>query len=112
MLRLTVTLNQGVMFKKLIQTLLLFCFTSCGFFSGPSDIKVADPPRAVSDARRLIEEERGNRNHTRTMRRPEELPESLRIPGLRYAFVHSDHVDLVIARNPDVDKGARIWSLD
>jgi len=40
------------------------------------------------------------------------MPDSLRLPGLKYSFVHEDHVDLALARNPDWNIGARIWSAD
>ncbi len=83
-----------------------------GLFTRPDDIKITDPARAVADARRLIAEQKANPDADRMLREPYELPESLRLPGLRYALVHEDHVDLVLARNPDWNIGARIWSAD
>ena len=89
--------------------------SSCAFlkpvFTGPGDVVVAEPGRAVSAARQLINEERDNPNR-KLLFQPKELPESLRLPGLRYAIAHQDHLDLVLARNPDLSVGARIWSLD
>jgi hypothetical protein len=75
-----------------------------GAFTSADDIHVADPARAVRDARTLIGDGKA------VVRAPESLPASLRIPGLRFALVHQDHVDLVLARNPDWMIGARIWS--
>ena len=83
-----------------------------GFFTGPDDVMIADPARAVADVRRLVTEQSGKPSRNRMLLEPSELPESLRLPGLRYAYVHHDHVDLILARNPDWDSGARIWSAD
>lgn len=88
------------------------CGTFDGVFTGPDDVKVGDPARAVADARRLVLGQRANPDRDRILREPNELPESLRLPGLRYAFVRDDHVDLVPARNPDWNIGARIRSAD
>jgi hypothetical protein len=41
---------------------------------------------------------------------PDDLPESLRIPHLRYATIYPDHVNLVIRQDPDAQVGFRIWS--
>ncbi|HEX7313115.1 MAG TPA: hypothetical protein VF297_04310 [Pyrinomonadaceae bacterium] len=83
-----------------------------GAFTGPDDVQLADPARAVADARRLIAEQGTSPDSDKALREPGELPESLRLPGLRYSFVHEDHLDLVLARNPDWNIGARIWSAD
>lgn len=83
-----------------------------GLFTGPDDVKLKDAARAVADARRLIAEQRGRPLRERPPLSAGELPESLRLPGLRYAFVHEDHVDLVLARNPDWNIGARVWAAD
>lgn len=40
---------------------------------------------------------------------PEHLPESLRVPGLKYALVHQDHLTLILYHSPDTDSGFRIW---
>jgi len=83
-----------------------------GASTGPTDVRIADPLHAVADARRLIAEQRAHPDRDRVLRQPAELPESLRLPGLKYSFVHEDHLDLVLARNPDWNVGARIWSAD
>ena len=70
-----------------------------------SDIRVAQPELAVRSARALIARHTGE-----PLIRVESLPPSLRIPKLRYATIHQDHIDLVLARNPDWSIGARIWS--
>lgn len=91
-----------------------FMLSGCsllGIFIRPSQIRVADPDRAVKDARTLIEEHR--RNHDRLpFYEPHELPESLKIRRLYAAWVFDDHLDLVLYSDPDVRIGARIWSLD
>src|SRR6185295_10698518 len=88
---------------------------ACGFvkpiFTGPRDVIVADPSRALSDARRLINEHANNPNR-KPLFEPQELPESLQLPGLLYAIVHGDHLDLILGHNPDLTAGARIWSPD
>ena len=89
---------------------LLAGLTGCGSLVRPGSIKVADSMRTVADARKLIAEER--EKPSKPMRAPDELPESLRIPGLRYADIHDDHVNLVLYHDPMVTRGARIWSSD
>ena len=89
---------------------LIIGVTSCGFWVRPSSIKLNDPARAVADARKLIADER--ENPSRPMRAPDELPESLRIPGLRWADIWEDHINLVMYHDPMVTRGARIWSLN
>lgn len=81
-----------------------------GAFTSPRDIHLAHPDIAVRDARALIEDRAKHPDKYGPFTEPESLPESLRIANLRYAKVHADHVDLVIARNPDWSVGARIWS--
>lgn len=83
-----------------------------GLFTGPNDIKIADSARAVTDARRLIEVQRANPETNPALLEIGDLPDSLRLPGLRYALVYDDHLDLILARNPDWKIGARIWSAD
>jgi hypothetical protein len=99
---------------RLLRTFIAFLLVAgsiaCGFFTGPRDIKLENPVQAVIDARKLIAEER--QEPSEPIRKPEELPESLRIPGLRWAIIHDDHIDLVMYHHPDGEKGARIWSLD
>jgi hypothetical protein len=85
-----------------------------GAFVRAADVHVADATAAVRDARQLIDSFRssGRPDQTAQHLRPEELPNSVRIPKLRYANVFRDHVNLVLGRNPDWSVGARIWSSD
>lgn len=93
-------------------TLLVLPLSGCGAFTSPDDIKIADPARAVADARRIIETQRKTQTHYPVLIENDDLPESLKLPGLRYAAVYEDHIGLVLARNPDWRIGARIWSAD
>ncbi len=79
------------------------------FFLDADDIRVADPASAVRDARALIVDRNAHPEKYGEWTLPDRLPASLRLEGLRYAKVHADHVDLVLARNPDWSHGARIW---
>ena len=88
-----------------------FIRRNAGAFTRPSDIRVAQPENAVRDARMLIEKKRRHPAAFEDFSEPSELPATLRISRLRYARVHVDHIDLVVARNPDVSKGARIWAV-
>jgi hypothetical protein len=83
-----------------------------GAFTRPEDLVVDRPAEAVAAARVMIEEQRKDPERHRGFLWPAALPEPLRVQGLRYAHVHRDHVDLVLARNPDVELGARIWAAD
>lgn len=74
--------------------------------TGPEDVRIADPASAVRHARALIADPA---KHAEWLR-PIDLPPSLRLPNLHHANVHQDHVDLILARNPDVSIGARIWA--
>jgi hypothetical protein len=78
--------------------------------SGPDDLVVGDPGLAVRDARAMIEAQQQDRTRYTEWLMPEDLPPSLRVPGLRHATVHGDHVDLVLARHPDGYAGGRIWA--
>ncbi len=49
------------------------------------------------------------KSKTLTRATPEHLPESLRVPGLKYALVHQDHLTLILYHSPDTDSGFRIW---
>lgn len=82
-----------------------------GAFTSPRDIQIARSDIAVRDARALIDDRLKNPAKYGPFTAPESLPESLRIANFRYAKVHDDHVDLVVARNPDWSVGARIWSV-
>lgn len=87
----------------------------CSLLTGPSNIRVENPQQAVSDARRLIEESRKLDKELEPYPKyipVSELPESLRISGLEFAHVYEDHLELVLARNPDWKLGVRIWSTD
>jgi hypothetical protein len=82
-----------------------------GAFTSPRDIQITRPAIAVRDARALIEDRVKHPDKYGPYTEPDALPESLRIANLRYAKVHHDHIDLVVARNPDWSVGARIWSV-
>jgi len=75
-------------------------------FVDADDVHFEQPRAAVKDARRLLATQDES-----PFVRPAAIPLSLRIPGLRFARLHRDHVDLVLARNPDWLVGARIWSV-
>jgi hypothetical protein len=78
----------------------------------PNSINVPNAEQTVRDARSVIDEQRTSPQLKPPLREPHELPESLRLPGLLYAVIHEDHLNLVLSRNPDVNVGARIWSAD
>ncbi|HKR64910.1 MAG TPA: hypothetical protein VJZ00_14345 [Thermoanaerobaculia bacterium] len=82
-----------------------------GAFTSAEDVRVAVVADAVRDARALIAARDAAPARYDTMIEPASLPTSLRIPSLRYAQVHADHIDLVLARNPDTAVGARIWAV-
>lgn len=100
--------------KKLSFLLYLaaFILTGCGAGLKPEDINAAMPKQAVEDARKMINEKRLDKEKYKNWIYPAQLPESLRLKGLIYAMVYDDHVNLVLARNPDWQLGARIWSAD
>ena len=83
-----------------------------GAFTRPEDLVVDRPADAVAAARAMIAEQRRDTAKHVGFLYPDALPEPLHIKGLRYAHVHRDHVDLVLARNPDVEIGGRIWAAD
>ncbi len=102
-------------------TLCLVAVSTCGVaiwpmvrgaFTSPRDIRIAHPDIAIHDARALIADRTRHPHKYGPFTEPESLPASLGIANLRYAKVHDDHVDLVIARNPDWSAGARIWSVE
>ncbi|MEO6119451.1 MAG: hypothetical protein ABIP12_02085 [Terriglobales bacterium] len=88
----------------------LFACAGCGAFTRPSDIVVADPAAAIADAQKMIAEKKGNPDKYRDNIPPADLPKSLQIPGLFYAQVYDDHMNLIVARQPDWKIGARIWA--
>lgn len=85
-----------------------------GAFVRAKDINFSNPEQAVSDAQQFI------RDFEKSKRTDEkgrwiaggDLPASLRINKLRYAVVFTNHLNLVMGRNPDWSIGARIWSID
>jgi hypothetical protein len=85
---------------------LVLSVLGAGACTTEADLVVERPAEAVAAARAQIAGQREERYFLR----PEQLPEALRIRGLRYAHVHRDHVDLVLARNPDWEVGGRIWA--
>lgn len=93
----------GVFYLAVVLVAVLAFFNP---FLRPDDIRIADPARAVEDARRMMQQ------GPPASLKPEELPESLRLPGLRWALVAHDHVSLVLGASPDHQAGARIWSID
>src|SRR5688572_21389304 len=109
-MRLVHSSNSVVVFRGLTLLLLLTAPSGCGLLVRPGSVRVADPTRAVADARKLITEER--EKPAKPMRAPGKMPETLRLPGLFWAAIEKDHVDLVLYHDPDVTRGARIWSLD
>jgi len=82
----------------------------CDARAKPENLVVADPASAVAEARKLIAARRSQADPSGPFVQPASLPASLQVPGLRYAHVHEDHVDLVLARNPDCEVGGRIWA--
>jgi len=84
--------------------------SGCGAFTGPGDLVVANPAEAVQDARRMIAEQQADPEKHKGWLTDAQLPASLRVRGLRFASVHGDHLDLVLARNPDFKIGGRIWA--
>jgi hypothetical protein len=83
-----------------------------GAFTRPGDLVVDRPAEAVAAARAMIAEQRQDPEKHAGFLYAAALPAPLRVKGLRYAHVHRDHVDLVLARNPDVEVGGRIWAAD
>ena len=85
--------------------------SSTGAFIRARHVNVPSPERAVADARRLIADFQKTRKAGQESKwlRIEELPESLKIPKLRFAAVFTNHLNLVMGRNPDWSVGARIW---
>ena len=91
---------------------LLIATLGCGALIRPSDVKVSNAAQAVADARQLMAEKRSDPNKHQGWIYASSLPQSLRLPRLRYCTVYEDHVNLVLARNPDWQIGARIWAAD
>jgi len=78
----------------------------------PDSIQFPNPVQAVSQARNIIETYRETSDQHGRMMHLSDLPESLRIEGLRAAIVFDDHLSLVLSSNPDWNIGARIWAHD
>ena len=99
--------------KRMLEYILLpavALILGCGAMTGPGDVIVSDPIQAVADARRMIEEKKSNPEIHKGWIYPNALPESLRFQGVCYAQVFEDHMNIVLARNPDWQIGARIWA--
>ncbi len=79
-------------------------------FTNERDVQFDDPAGAVGSAEGLVAQLHAKHEKYRENVAPQELPSALRIRGLLYANIHPDHVDLVLARNPDWRLGARIWA--
>ena len=92
--------------------LIVFVVLGCGATTGPNDIKLINPKQAVADARMMMEGRRADPKKYEGWIYAKDLPDSLKLPGLYYASVYEDHVNLVIGRNPDWQVGARIWASD
>jgi hypothetical protein len=97
---LIVTVVPAVLFYPMVR----------GPFTDADDLQFEQPEVAVRDARALIADRSVNPDKFGPFTPPDALLPSLRIENLRYAKVHADHVDLVVARDPDWSLGARIWS--
>jgi len=82
---------------------------TAGAFTSPKDVEFAQPEQAIRDARAVIADRNVHPEKYESFTAAAALPPSLRIEKLKYAKVHDDHIDLVIARNPDISMGARIW---
>lgn len=85
-----------------------------GAFNSAKTVVMKNAEVSVRDARALIMEFRTNGDPAERAKHfsPEDLPKSLQIPHLRYAYVFRDRINLVMGRNPDWSIGARIWSAD
>jgi hypothetical protein len=118
-------------FRKILLLLPIIFLFNCSLFWTPESVKLNNPEQTVKDARQVIEQYRAkiinqfgeNTKDTNSFfeadkkggkyhEHVENLPESLKIEGLRYALVCYDHIDLVFSRNPDFELGLRIWSSD
>ena len=91
---------------------IVILFAGCGAFTGPDDVIVSNPQEAVREARTMIDEQRADPSKYSGWLYEKDLLPSLRVPGLHHASVHTDHLDLVLARNPDWEIGARIGAKD
>ena len=97
-------------FAFVLAGILLSALIGCGAGTGPKDIKLSDAEKTVADARKMMAEKKENPKLYDGWIYAANLPESLRIPKLCYAQIFEDHVNLVLARNPDWQMGARIWA--
>lgn len=82
----------------------------CGVSMGPDDLFFDNPDQAIIDSRKMIADKNQHPEKYTNWIYSQNLPESLRIPHLKYAMVYDDHINLVLTRNPDWILGARIWS--
>lgn len=92
----------------------LFYAYRTGAFARPSGVELSNPQQAVADARQLILDFQRTRENGQNSRwiEVDRLPQSLKIPKLRFAAVFTNHLNLVTGRNPDWTVGARIWAED
>jgi hypothetical protein len=104
---------QGDSMRYVVLLLLAaIALSGCGKGPEPSDIVFANPKQAVVDARNMIAAKQMNSALYADWLYPKDLPESLRVAGLKCASVHDDHINLLVQRIPDWWVGARIWSPD
>ena len=82
-----------------------------GAFVRARHVELAFPGQAVADARTLMVDFQRTRKAGQETKwlRADELPESLKIPRLRLAAIFTNHLNVVMGRNPDWSVGARIW---
>src|SRR6185295_2408365 len=80
--------------------------SGCGLFKTAKDVVVDDPVAAVEAARRLI----AAPHELHALVDVRDLPRSLQLRGLRWAYIGEDHLDLILMAHPDGRLGARIWA--
>jgi len=95
-----------------VPALAMVLLAGCGGATGPGDVRLSDPEKAVAEARRLIAEKKADVTRYPGWIAPDDLPASLRIPGILFGRVFVDHLNLVLARNSERQIGARIWAAD
>jgi hypothetical protein len=101
-----------VAFLAIVAGALSFALYTCmrPALTNERDVHFDDPVGAIRSAQGLVAQLQANAGKYRENVAPQDLPPALRIRGLLYANIHPDHVDLVLARNPDWRLGARIWA--
>jgi hypothetical protein len=94
---------------------MLFLAVACDMSDlriGPDDVEVADPAATVKEARRMIQEHADRPENEWPTFEPADLPDALKMKGIRGARLHGDHIDFLLGRVPDLTIGARIWSAE